>query len=480
LITITRRLAGQLKTVFRQALRLSPRANHPPVLIASGPAGLSIRCRTREAAAEYATSDTSPEETLAVPFELLADIEGRREEPVRLERRDGQIVAQWQDREVPQVVQHNVPDKTADNWPLMPEQFAENPSNLLQALDDACRTTDPDSVRFALGCVQLRGGTGKIAATDGRQLLVQSGFTFPWQDDIVVPTSKVFGSKGLPHDEPVLVGRTEDWFTVRVAQWTFHFAINKEGRFPRIEDHLPRPGSAIANVELTPADREFLLENLPRLPADDLFDSPVTLDLNGRVAIRAKDPCQSAVTELVLSESTPTGEPIRINMNRKYLARAARLGLDRLHVFSPSTPVLACDGRRQYVWALLAPESAMAPTGDAAPGDSTDGAAHAVPAAVPSAPPGNAPSTIFRPRRRKRTTMSTKRSTNGQAEPTTEKPEDPGVAALIEQAESLRTSLRDSLAKTCELIASLKRHRRQSRLVASTLASLKRLQTIDA
>jgi len=476
LITITRRLAGQLKTVFRQALHLSPRAIHPPVLIASSPAGLSIRCRTREAAAEYATSDASPEETLALPLKLLADIEGRREEPVGLERRDDQIVAQWQDREVPQVVQHDVPDKTADDWPPMPEQLTENPSNLVQALDDACQTTDPDSVRFALGCVQLRGGAGKIAATDGRQLLVQTGFTFPWEGDILVPASRVFGSKAISHDETVLAGRTEDWFTIRVGQWTFHFAINKERVFPRIENHLPRPESAIAGVELTPADREFLVENLPRLPADDLFNCPVTLDLNGRVAIRAKDPCQSAVTELVLPESTPTGEPIRVNMNRKYLARAARMGLDQLHVFSPSSPVLACDGRRRYVWALLAPEPAIAPTGDAAPGASTDGATRTVPAESP----GNTPTAIPKARRRKRTTMSTKRSTNGQAEPTTEKPEDPGVAALIEQAESLRTSLRDSLAKTCELIASLKRHRRQSRLVASTLASLKRLQTIDA
>ena len=50
------------------------------------------------------------------------------------------------------------------------------------------------------------------------------------------------------------------------------------------------------------------------------------------------------------------------------------------------------------------------------------------------------------------------------------------VAGPIEQALALRDSLRDSVNKTNELIRSLKRHRQQSRLVATTLASLKQLQ----
>jgi len=54
------------------------------------------------------------------------------------------------------------------------------------------------------------------------------------------------------------------------------------------------------------------------------------------------------------------------------------------------------------------------------------------------------------------------------------------LEALIEHAEVLRGSLREALSKTSELVAALKRHRRQSKLVQSTLASLKRLQAADA
>ena len=55
-----------------------------------------------------------------------------------------------------------------------------------------------------------------------------------------------------------------------------------------------------------------------------------------------------------------------------------------------------------------------------------------------------------------------------------------GFAALIEDAENLKTSLRDSLSKTSELIAGLKRHRKQSKAVQSTLNSLRQLRSLGA
>jgi hypothetical protein len=56
----------------------------------------------------------------------------------------------------------------------------------------------------------------------------------------------------------------------------------------------------------------------------------------------------------------------------------------------------------------------------------------------------------------------------------TTEPETPALA----QAEALRDSLRDLTLKANDLISSLKRQRRQEKLVASTLASLKELQKV--
>ena len=51
---------------------------------------------------------------------------------------------------------------------------------------------------------------------------------------------------------------------------------------------------------------------------------------------------------------------------------------------------------------------------------------------------------------------------------------------LLNQAEALRDSLSSALSDTRDLIASLKRHQKQNRLVETTLRSLKQLEHIGA
>ena len=51
-----------------------------------------------------------------------------------------------------------------------------------------------------------------------------------------------------------------------------------------------------------------------------------------------------------------------------------------------------------------------------------------------------------------------------------------GLAALIQEAVALHEALADAKARTHRLIGSLRRHRRQSKLVTSTLRSLKELR----
>ena len=68
-------------------------------------------------------------------------------------------------------------------------------------------------------------------------------------------------------------------------------------------------------------------------------------------------------------------------------------------------------------------------------------------------------------------TNTTAHDANGQAADTNR--------TVLEQAQLLRGVLRDALSKTNELVLSIKRHKRKSRLVESTLASLRQLQTID-
>ena len=50
---------------------------------------------------------------------------------------------------------------------------------------------------------------------------------------------------------------------------------------------------------------------------------------------------------------------------------------------------------------------------------------------------------------------------------------------VLREAEAVKTSLREAHSQVSRLIAALKRQRRQSRLMQSTLASLKQLQTLE-
>jgi hypothetical protein len=53
-------------------------------------------------------------------------------------------------------------------------------------------------------------------------------------------------------------------------------------------------------------------------------------------------------------------------------------------------------------------------------------------------------------------------------------------SSSLDQAVALQAALRDAVTKTTELIRALKREKKQAKLVRSTLASLKQLQTLDA
>jgi hypothetical protein len=132
---------------------------------------------------------------------------------------------------------------------------------------------------------------------------------------------------------------------------------------------------------------------------------------------------------------------VLLNMNRKYLLRAVKLGFDQVYVTSPKSPVLCQDGDRQYVWALLNPESALGPIEDAVCVES---------------PPAGEPSRTrqSKPRKRKATMpdpkppRSGRGKTNGQPRAATDDKADPqDVAELIQQAEAVNSLSRSFLQR---------------------------------
>ena len=465
MITITRSLARQIRPVFRRALLGLSRGPGPALDLRAGPHGLRVRAHNHQTAIVHHTPGDFPPEQLCVPFQLLADCEGTNKEPVSLERQeDGTVTTQWTDGNVPQVVQYDETDTTSC-FPPLPEETGTNDIRLLDALRDAFGTTDPTSARYSLGCIQLRGGEGDIVATDGSQLLVQSGFTFPWDEDLLVLGNTVFGSKELRCDVSVEIGKTDKWITLQSGAWAIQLAVEKERRFPKVHEHIQSIDTATTRLSLTQPDAEFLADAIKRLPNVDEKNEPVTVDLNGCIAVRARADDGTPPTEVVLASSSLSGDALRVNMNRKFLGRAINLGFRELFLYGPELPVQSRDADRVYVWAVLDKDGAIKPSKDAIRIECNR-----------QSSTNTSPTT-----ERTRETMSTSRqSTNGDARNNGNgKSDTAGLTALIEQAEAVKTSLSTALADTKQLVAGLKKHRQQSKALQSTLASLKQLQTLD-
>jgi hypothetical protein len=494
LVTITRNEARQFRNVLQRALGRTGGLKFP-VEVLAGPDGLMIRCQNHLAAIQYHQPGTLAEARLILPAKVLEDFGGRDETPVTLEANTAkQIAIHWTENSVPQYrLYDEATVKPPPSFPALPEQFAENPPGTLKHLDDACQNCADESIRFALTNFLLRGERGQVVATDGRHAFRQSGFSFPWQDDFLVPRTRVFGSKELDTNNSVQIARLENWAVFQVGPWTIWLAIDRDGKFPRTDDLWPILERATSRVELTDEDARFLAARIGCLPGDQEVNFPVTLDLNGEVIVRGKSTDQPQTTDLVLSGSRHSGPARRLNTGRMFVARALRLGFREFFFFGDSSPLLAVDGPRQYLWMPLAAEDAATPSANAIRILSSE-ASHL----------GNGSRRSGRLAKRRRpikhmknhhaTSANSNGHTNGQTDGNGQAAdqsqsngrvaESKGHAAaggdsLLEQAYALRSVLRDTLTKTNELVLSIKRHKRQSRLVKSTLASLRQLQSID-
>lgn len=478
MITLCRSLVRQVRAALRRAGVHKDHATlSPPVAIIADRDGLRIRAYSPAAVLEYHQPGALSPESVLVPKQFFDDCEGRKNEEVVLEnQKNGAVTAQCRGGKTPQLLQYDAQslnDKTL--FPARPQSMASNEPAILAALACAAEVTNRDPVRYDTDCIELAGKPGTVAATDGAQLLIESGFCFPWESAQLVPASTFFAFAELPRDQQVEIGITGKWFALAVGGWTIWLPLREKGRFPKVADIVRPAAAALHRCRLSDADADFLTLSLPELPADEVLNYPVTIELNGRVAMRGKAEGQPQPTELVLSGSTAEGEPAQYSVNRKYLVRALKMGLREFCFFGAGTPAQARSDRRTYVWMPLDNESIVR------------GSAQAI--RVESQPAdGTAAATIPISRKKTVTKPTTSQADDKPAaEPAGAKrrragrePQTVSCVSPIEQAKALRASLRDTIAKTNELIRTLQRQQRKSKAVQTTLASLKQLQSLSA
>jgi hypothetical protein len=470
-IQITRSLARQIRAVLRKSAPLgSPRNHRPSLVLHAGQDGLRVQSAHPEVALEFHLPSQRPTEALVLPSSALDDFEGRLDTVVELTLKNaGTVQARWEEGSAPQCRDYAaISLDKLPSFPGEPKKFVSLDASFLKALDDAVQTAGRTTVRLPLTRLQLRGKSGEIASTDSRQLLVQRGFPFPWKDDILIPAVGVFGCRELLHDGRIAIGRSETHVCIHIGPWKFFLAIDKDGRYPRIDRVIPSRSRQGTTLHLAPEDASFLGQALLRLPNRDDEQPDVTVDLNGHVAIRGREE-GSRVTEWSLSRSHATGPPVRFVSNRQLLAQAAKLGFTEFHVASPDATILCRDRHRIYVWVPLNPESAIPPTADAIRIESAANLKAVSQDPSPSRRPKAMP-----------TPTTNGHATNGSPLPSAGRSErGQSIVDLITETEELRTVVLDASVRLARLLSGLKQHRRQSRAVQAAMQSLKQLR-LDA
>jgi len=437
-------MARRFNNLIRRGLGKRICGHDLPVLVLSDADGLRIRARSDRAAIEFHLRAALDEEQIVVPLEALKACAGCRSEPVSVERAESnQVIVRWNDQGIPQVVTFDVPE-LKDEFPPLPDRMQGAGEGFLAAMRDAVDTADEQSTRYAVDCIRLRGAKATLEATDTRQALVQSGFKFPFSDDILVPANPVFKSPLFAHETDVEVGRTENWITFRIGVWTVHLAIEKERRFPDVDGCIPELTAAKSRMRLSESDARFLERCLSRLPSDPLCNTAVTVDLNGVVAIRAKSQDGVVPTELRLVGSSRSGSQICLTMDRRYLERAVRLGFREMCFASNDAPAVCRDGRRKYVWGLLSPNGIVKSDDQAVRIESPQ-----------SAEPRNQESKAS--------------ATGGRARPFSESglrevtPQESPAVDPVRQALLARDTLRSALQQNRQLLDALKQRRKRTR-----------------
>ncbi len=472
MLMIPRALVRSFRAVMRRCLfEDSPRNDWPVILVRSDGQQTVLESARGSIAVRFSLPGPGEPGAIAFRASVLAELEGRTTAAIIFKQvATGQGVARWEHSGVPreQALDTVNPDSLPP-LPELPREFVPMPDGFLQALGEAALTTAKVAVRYALQQVQLSGKDGAIVATDGKQLLIQTGFPFPWRDTVLVPRLRLDGLPGVRIDAPVTLGRSATHVVLQFADWTFFLRTDDKARYPQVAEVLPRQSASTARWHLAAEDIGRLAEILPNLPGHDVDETPVTVDLGEVVTVRGRGTSSGPAVEATMANSTTTGTPLRFAADRHYLLRALQLGFTELAVARPNAPVVCRDATRTYGWMVLDKSAVVLP-------DPKMIRLHVPESSIPEPVEVNLPE---QESPESRSIVMPSPSNNGHSSEdrspvSTDRTG--GIEELLSEAESLRQSLSEAATRAARLVGALKLHRRQARAVHAAVSSLQQLR----
>lgn len=225
--------------------------------------------------------------------------------------------------------------------------WVAQPRALLGAFRDAAASAALEAGSTALDRVLWRGGAGQLVATDGVQLLAQSGFRCPWTEDLLVARSGLALAGKLLVEHPVQLSRARGHVVLRAGPWEVALRSDRPDRFPSMGALLQRPVEE-TRWRLAPVAAARLARVLAR-DGSRLVSTVVVLDLGRPASVWVQRP--NGTWRRWLAHPTRVwGSSLVVTVQHTYLSRALALGFRDFRFTGATQPVWARDRSRMFLW----------------------------------------------------------------------------------------------------------------------------------
>jgi len=386
-----------------------------------------------------------------VNFEVLSEKRGR---------------ASWKVRDIPASREFDFAE-SEQKWPDTPAELTSVPATFLQAMHEAGRSTASDRGKYAMDWIQIRGQAGQLIASDTKQLLVQSGFTFPFEETVLVPAVPIFGAKELLR-QSVSIGFTTPWLCVDVGPWRIWLQHDAELRYPDVFEVVPK--ALRSQLIFNERDVETILEVLAMPLPTGVSSRPVTIDLGEQVYVRIRPDETDEILEAPLPNSRRVGQDAQLVVDSELLGRGLSLGFREFRISSKTRPIHSYDSERMYLCIIGDPMTAL-------PAPLDRPATVVEPASRPAlaALEGSHATVVLSPSPLPQPSFAVLNSDHALVPNGSVNLSADGTIDPLTEAEALRLALSDAACRIGRLIAYLKQFGSGPRIVAAASSGLRQL-----
>lgn len=348
-----------------------------------------------------------------------------------------------------------------------------------QALD--CASTDETRLVLNSAYIDVSQKEGHyVVGINGSHLFASNSFRLPLKDSVIIPAHKFIEWKEFNSDgewvlkiAPPLTKGDQGHLQLSSRRWRF-IMRQIEGTYPNWRQVTHPNSDYTAGFQLAEDQLDGLAETIERLPDHDAANHTIGIELKDQaVNLLWKPDKEQPWKPLAITTQVISGKGLTIYLNREFVTKALRFGLNRLDFIDPMSPMrFSSEGRQMILMPVRAEAPVSCPT--AAP-QAQETAPEATPEEQPAVPSAAA--------NEERKEPMVNNATNGTDTNTTAPVTiDAQFDQLLEEVETMKVTVQDHLTGLKTLGAKLKgiqrEHKSSSKGMQTIRQTLKDLQSV--